>query len=333
MADKRVITSSIWRDEWFGPLNPFHKCLWIGLFSACADDQGRLQDSPILIRADVFPYDDMPAAQIDAALDRFAADGKIYRYEHDGKRLIQIVNWWEHQQQQWAMPSKWGPPEGWVDHVRSNIKGDYVVINWGTKTENAEANASWVPQVDPPPTQAGGNDSKGAQVAGHDPDPALVLDPDPVPDPVVVVDARAEETGSEWATDEIPPPQQQTDDTKKLFSMVRKAGILLRQDTAEQYLSLLDEVGIDLLGECFKESARCNSSPTPAWLKSVIDRCKREGVRPGQWKEKRTGNGSRASPNEPKSYPAIREYIAELAEKGEISGDEVGHYGHPQGFG
>uniref|UniRef100_A0A6M3LMI4 Putative homing endonuclease n=1 Tax=viral metagenome TaxID=1070528 RepID=A0A6M3LMI4_9ZZZZ len=119
MATRRMIASSIWEDDWFGQLGFFEQALWVGLFSKCADDQGRLLDNAVLLRAAVFPYKDMNPADIDGALVGFEEAGRIHRYETDGKRLIQVLNWWEHQPQQWASPSKWAAPEGWVDHVRT----------------------------------------------------------------------------------------------------------------------------------------------------------------------------------------------------------------------
>ncbi len=115
MANRRIILSDIWADEFFGPLSFFEQVLWVGLFSRCADDQGRMIDNPTIIRANIMPYKDTPIADIEAALEMFANEGKLLRYEVDGKRYIQIVNWWDHQQGQWAMPSKYPAPEGWKD--------------------------------------------------------------------------------------------------------------------------------------------------------------------------------------------------------------------------
>ena len=51
----------------------------MGLFAARADDQGRLLDNPILIRARLWPYRDVPVADVSAALDRFVCDGRLHR--------------------------------------------------------------------------------------------------------------------------------------------------------------------------------------------------------------------------------------------------------------
>jgi hypothetical protein len=60
-----------------------------------ADREGRLEDRPKRIKALAFPYFD--DVDIDDVLDALAATGKIVRYEVEGSRFIQIVNW--HQDQ------------------------------------------------------------------------------------------------------------------------------------------------------------------------------------------------------------------------------------------
>ncbi len=119
MAIRRMILSNIWDDEFVGNLSFFERLLWIGLFSRCADDQGRLLDNALVIRAQVFPYDNVAADDIEQALARFADAGKITRYAVNGRRLIQLVRWWTNQKPQWAYESKFPGPPGWTDHVRT----------------------------------------------------------------------------------------------------------------------------------------------------------------------------------------------------------------------
>jgi hypothetical protein len=145
MATTRVIASAIWRDEWFGGLDFFQQALWIGLFSGCADDQGRLEDNPFLIRADVCPYKDISAETVDVALGEFQDAGKLIRYAVDGHRFIQIVNWWDHQRRQWAQPSRFPAPPEWVDSVRAWVKGKLVCTNWPIKDEPQEQLSSTTP--------------------------------------------------------------------------------------------------------------------------------------------------------------------------------------------
>lgn len=82
-----------------------------------ADDQGRLQGDPALIKAQCMPL--IPKATR-VALTRWLAElegqGLITCYEAAGEPLIQIRGWWDHQAgQRWVYPSRWQPPAGWED--------------------------------------------------------------------------------------------------------------------------------------------------------------------------------------------------------------------------
>ena len=127
----RMIHSSMWEDEFFTSMSLFDKLLWIGLITVCADDQGRLQDSLGMIRAKIFPVDDITLVDIGAGLDRFHKDGKIERYIAGKHKCIQIVNWWKHQKPQWAGRSIYPPCEKWVDRERFHTtKNEIINTNW-----------------------------------------------------------------------------------------------------------------------------------------------------------------------------------------------------------
>ena len=93
MASKRIIDSALFEDDFVGGLDFFGRYLWIGLFSAVADDQGRFLDNAAIIRAKVFPFDTVTDDQVEAVLVQLAEAGKINRYQADGKRLVQINHW------------------------------------------------------------------------------------------------------------------------------------------------------------------------------------------------------------------------------------------------
>lgn len=135
MAERRAIKSTIWDDAWFGRLTAFEMVVWIGLFSKCADDQGRLQHDPALIRSKLFPFQDVTIKEMDAALTTF--DGHLIFYEK-GEPLAQIVRWWENQPMQYATPSNYPPPDGWMDCYRTNYKKEYIVFHWPGQ-ENTQA--------------------------------------------------------------------------------------------------------------------------------------------------------------------------------------------------
>ena len=145
MATKRMILSAIWEDEWFGQIDYFQQALWIGLFSKCADDQGRILYNPTLIRASIFPYKDPPITEINLAIESFAEAGKIIIYNSNGKGLIQIVAWWKNQKPQWANPSLYAAPDGWTDHIRTRQGGVFTQINWVDVSTTSESSAPEAP--------------------------------------------------------------------------------------------------------------------------------------------------------------------------------------------
>ena len=128
MAERRAIKSKIWEDEFFGELSILAQLIWIGIFSRCVDDQGRMVENPSIIKSQLFPYKDISVDEISACLDEF--DGHIIRYEIAGRKYIQIEKWKDNQPLQYAVPSNYPAPEGWIDRYKTYYKGMYIVYNW-----------------------------------------------------------------------------------------------------------------------------------------------------------------------------------------------------------
>lgn len=73
------------------------RLLFIGLWTL-ADREGRLEDRPAKIKAQIFPFDDdISVSEMVSFIDQLAAEGCISRYEVDGKRLLWIRNFLKHQ--------------------------------------------------------------------------------------------------------------------------------------------------------------------------------------------------------------------------------------------
>jgi hypothetical protein len=126
-----MIASAMWEDDFFTGLSVFNRLVWIGLITACADDQGRMQDSAALIRTRIFPLDDVKIADIEAALILFCEGGKITRYIAGNKKAIQIIAWWKHQTPNWAGKSTLLPPPEWADRERYHTTGNIIkTTNW-----------------------------------------------------------------------------------------------------------------------------------------------------------------------------------------------------------
>ena len=93
MARARNIKPSFFANEDLVEL-PFEaRLLFIGLWTL-ADREGRLEDRPKRIKMAIFPADNV---DVDACLEGLREGGFITRYEVDGIKIIQVVNFNKHQ--------------------------------------------------------------------------------------------------------------------------------------------------------------------------------------------------------------------------------------------
>lgn len=117
MARKRMIDPSFWTDEKLGLLTPMHRLLFMGLISN-ADDEGRLQGHPALVKSLIFPYDiDITHQQVEEWLFDLHKEGLILIYEVGKQRYIWIPNFLKYQQINRPTPSKLpAPPENIGDN-------------------------------------------------------------------------------------------------------------------------------------------------------------------------------------------------------------------------
>ena len=93
MSRARNIKPGFFKNEKLAELPFEDRILFQGLWCE-ADREGRLEDRPKRIKAEVFPYDDV---DVDAALNRLQQAGFVVRYESAGKRCIEVVNFAKHQ--------------------------------------------------------------------------------------------------------------------------------------------------------------------------------------------------------------------------------------------
>lgn len=100
MARARTIKPGFFQNEFMASKAPEVQLLFLGLLTI-ADRDGRLEDRPLKIKGQVFPFTEI---DIDAALNELASTSDpfqdapfIFRYTVDGRRYIQVVNWEKHQ--------------------------------------------------------------------------------------------------------------------------------------------------------------------------------------------------------------------------------------------
>ena len=93
MLRSRSIKPEIFVNEKLAECEPLARLLLMGLW-CMADREGRLEDCPKRIKAEILPYDE---CDTDWLLNQLAEHNFILRYEVDGKRYIQVVNFAEYQ--------------------------------------------------------------------------------------------------------------------------------------------------------------------------------------------------------------------------------------------
>ena len=132
MSNRRMISADLFEDDYIYSVDYVARFAWIGLIVSCADDQGRFLDNPAIIYSKIFALDnDITIDKVESIISGFADAGKIVRYQINNKKIIQIVNWWKYQTPSWASPSKYPPPEGWIDRVKCHKQNKKIeIINW-----------------------------------------------------------------------------------------------------------------------------------------------------------------------------------------------------------
>lgn len=96
MPRKRMIDPSFWRDEKISKCNFIERLLFIGLWTF-AEDDGVGRANPLLIKADVFPYETLREADIKKSLDKLSSLGLIQLYEVDSQLYYLVSNFKKHQ--------------------------------------------------------------------------------------------------------------------------------------------------------------------------------------------------------------------------------------------
>lgn len=93
MARSRNIKPGFFTNEYLAECDPLARILFSGLW-CLADREGRLEDRPLKIKAELLPYDNCDPNNL---LNQLVAQGFIIRYQVEGRKYIQIVNFNKHQ--------------------------------------------------------------------------------------------------------------------------------------------------------------------------------------------------------------------------------------------
>ncbi len=90
----RNIKPSLFKNEILGTADPLLTILFEGLWCE-ADREGRLEDRPLRLRAEILPYRNN--VDIDAMLNWLSDNGFIARYEAGDTKVIQVLKFSDHQ--------------------------------------------------------------------------------------------------------------------------------------------------------------------------------------------------------------------------------------------
>jgi len=93
MARARLLKPGFFSNERLADLPMSARLLFAGLW-LLVDREGRINDRPRFIKGALFPYENVP---VDSLLTKLADAEFIVRYESEGERYIQVVNFLKHQ--------------------------------------------------------------------------------------------------------------------------------------------------------------------------------------------------------------------------------------------
>jgi hypothetical protein len=137
MARTRYIRHGFFRNEELAECDPLVRILFAGLWTI-ADKEGRLEDRPKRIKADVLPYDN---CNVEKMLNELERKGFIVRYIVDNVQYICIPTWHAHQKPHNTEAASIYPPP--PEHV---IGTDAAPIDNGGLTVKSQLdNASLTP--------------------------------------------------------------------------------------------------------------------------------------------------------------------------------------------
>jgi hypothetical protein len=108
----RLLDPGFFTDDELAECQPLARLLFAGLWCV-ADPDGRLQDRPRKIKAEVLPYDE---CDVEELLTELAGVKSIIRYEVDGCRYIQVPNFRRIQKPHYKEKDcGYPPPPGYVE--------------------------------------------------------------------------------------------------------------------------------------------------------------------------------------------------------------------------
>lgn len=145
----RSIKPSFFQSDDVSALPLRARLTWIGLWTHC-DDAGRTKDHARLIKAAIWPLDNVTLADIEEDLSTLADQGRIVRYEAAGQRYLAIVNWDDHQSINRPTPSRIPAPPGRSLNGHAPLSEDSHREGKGGERKGREGTRASAPPEAPP---------------------------------------------------------------------------------------------------------------------------------------------------------------------------------------
>ena len=123
MARARNIKPGLFKNEVLGVADPLYTLLFEGLW-LLADREGRLEDRPMRIKGELFPYRD--GLDMGSMLSWLESEGFIHRYSSNGLALIQILAFAKHQTPHGTEKDSTYPDENGMYTVHVRGKNGYA---------------------------------------------------------------------------------------------------------------------------------------------------------------------------------------------------------------
>ena len=167
MARARIIKPGFFKNEDLASLPPLARLLWAGIWTI-ADREGRLEDRPRKIKAEVLPYDDCDG---DALVTALVSAGFLARYAVNGRAYLQVVNWASHQQPHVKEQASTIPAPGTQDSSTEDAPDMHRANTvqtpdmHGSSTEDAPLDTRYQILELTPPTPLAGGDSDADRTA------------------------------------------------------------------------------------------------------------------------------------------------------------------------
>lgn len=136
MARARNIKPALFKNEVLGEADPLLTILFQGLW-CLADRDGKLEDRPKRIKAEIFPYRELP--DFNGYLTELERLGFIERYEAENTEVIRVINFSKHQS-----PHKTERSSDLPDRPE-NTGAETLTVNAPLKDESVTDEAALIP--------------------------------------------------------------------------------------------------------------------------------------------------------------------------------------------